>query len=219
LCVSCGSYVQDRVPTLDFFATVWTMVEYPGAALKRIVLAEHKNYVLMLAMFFGVSVGFALFWAGHRGDRYENIAHLMLAASAIGLLIAIPFFYVLTGIIHGLMALLGGNAPWRNTYAVTGWALFPFTFATMIVLPIELAAFGLLFFSDNPSPYEVKPLVYSVLIGMDGLLTLWSLIIGGKGLALAHATPLWKGVLVFTTAAVVCMVVLFMGAQLLLFTS
>jgi hypothetical protein len=195
------------------------MIEYPGVALKRIVLAEHKNYVLMLALFFSVSVGFALFWAGHRGDHYENIAHLIIAASAIGMVIALPMFYALTGVVHGLMTMAGGKAPWRNTYAVMGWALFPFTFATFVVLPIELAAFGLLFFSDNPSPYEVKPLVYSVLIGMDGLLTVWSLIIGGKGLALAHSTSVWKSLLVITAVAAVFMLVLFLGAQKILFTS
>ncbi|HLP18284.1 MAG TPA: Yip1 family protein [Bacteroidota bacterium] len=184
------------MPTLDFFATLWMMIEYPGKALKRIVIAEHKNYVLMLAMFFGISVGFGLFWAVHAGNRYDNIAYLIIAASGAGLILALPLFYALTGVLHALAVLLGGKGPWRSTYAVAGWALFPFTFATVIVLPVELAAFGLLFFSDNPHPFEVKPLVYGVLIGIDALMALWSVWIGVKGLALAHSIRTWKSFIV-----------------------
>jgi hypothetical protein len=195
------------------------LIEYPGAALKRIVLAEHKNYVLMLAMFFGISVGFGLFWSGHAGDRYTNIAHLIIAASGIGLIVALPLFYILSGMLHAVMMMLGGKGSWRNSYAVVGWGLFPFSFAATIVLPIELAAFGLLFFSDNPSPFEVKPLVYSVLISMDGLMAVWAVIIGGKGLALAHTVSFWKSLCAVAAVCGVCMVLLFLCAQMLLFAS
>ncbi len=219
LCVSCGSFVQDRVPTLDFFATMWQLIEFPGAALKRIVLAEHKNYVLMLAMFFGISVGFGLFWSAHAGDQYSNIIHLILAASSVGFCIAVPLFFLMTGMTHGLMRLSGGRGAWRNTYAMVGWGLFPFSFTTIVVLPIELAAFGLLFFSNNPHPFEVKPLVYAVLIGIDGLMALWSLVIGARGLALAHSVSLWKSILVAVLVSMACMTLLFLGAQLMLFAS
>lgn len=167
-------------------------MEYPGTALKRIVMAEHKNYVLMLAMFFGISVSFSLFWAVHAGNVFENIAYLILAASLIGLVISMPLFFATAGILHVLMRSLGGKGTWRNTYAVTGWALFPFSMATVVILPIELAAFGLLLFSDNPHPFDVKPLVYAVLAGIDVLLALWSYVIGIKGFSLAHAVPAWK---------------------------
>jgi hypothetical protein len=219
LCASCGSYVQERVPTLDFFATMWMLVEYPGAALKKIVLAEHKNYVLMLAMFFGISVGYGLFWSGHAGNGFVNIAHLIIAASGIGLIIAIPLFYIMASLVYASMLLLGGMGSWRNTYAVVGWGLFPFSFATTIVLPIELAAFGLLFFSNNPHPYEVKPLVYSVLVGLDGLLTVWALVTGAKGLSLAHSISFWKSMAALVAVVAICMGALFLCAQVLLFAA
>lgn len=191
-CTSCGSNVQERVPTLDFFSTFWMMVEYPGKALKRIIMAEHKNYVLMLAMFFGISAAFALSWAVKAGNMFENVAHLILAASLIGIVMSMPLFFVIVGLLHAAGRAMGGRGSWRNTYAAAGWALCPFAFATVVVQPIELAAFGLMFFSNNPHPFEVKPLAYSVLIGIDGLIGFWSIVLAVSGIAIAHALPKWK---------------------------
>lgn len=198
---------------------VWMLVEYPGKALKKIVLAEHKNYVLMIATFFGISVGFGLYWFAQAGNNYENIAHLILAASATGLVLGIPLFLMMSGMAYALMSLLGGKGSWRNTYAVVGWGLFPFTFASAVVLPIELAAFGLLFFSNNPHPFEVKPAVYAVLIGMDGLLALWSFVVGAKGLSLAHGVGLGKSIAVLLVVAALSLTVLFLYARVMLFAS
>jgi hypothetical protein len=217
LCASCGSYVQERVPTLDFFAMVWMLIEAPGQGLKKIVLAEHKNYVLMIAVFFGISAGFGLFWSTQAGNEYENIAHLIIAASGIGLVAGIPLFLMIAGLSHGLVKLIGGNGSWRNTYAMVGWGMFPFTIATTLLLPIELAVFGLLLFSNNPHPFEVKPVVYAVLIGMDGLLTLWSLAIGAKGLTVAHGVSLTKSIVVLALASAVSVAVFYLGAQTVLF--
>ncbi len=198
---------------------VWMLIEFPGKGLKKIVLAEHKNYVLMIAMFFGISSGFGLFWSAHAGNSYENIIHLIIAASVTGLLIGIPVFLVMAGMSYVILALLGGKGTWRNTYAVVGWALFPFTFATTVLLPIELAAFGLLFFSNNPHPYDVKPVVYAVLIGMDGLLTFWSLMIGAKGLSVAHDVSIAKSILVLAAVSAVVLTLLYLCAQAVLFAS
>lgn len=185
-CSSCGSYVQDRVPTLDFFAVLWMIIESPKTAFKKIILAEHKNYVLFLGMFLGIAGAFALMWAKHSGDNFDNLFPVLLFGTFLGLLICIPLFYFLTVIVHGLSKAAGGKGNFRETYGVVGWSLVPIMFSVIFILPLELATLGLLMFSTNPSAYEVKPIVTSVLLGLDGLLVAWSIILGVRGVTMAH---------------------------------
>lgn len=191
-CVSCGSYIQDRVPTLDFFATVWLMVESPTTAFKKIILAEHKNYVLFLGMFLGIASAFALMWAKKSGNNFDNLFPLLLVGTFLGLVIYLPLFFSMTWLLHmaGVLARrilrIGGKGHFRETYAVIGWSLVPVMFSVVFILPLELATLGLLMFSTNPSAFQVKPVVTAVLLGLDGLLVLWSLLLATTGFAMAH---------------------------------
>lgn len=185
-CASCSSFIQDRIPNLDFFATLSLLIERPKEAFKKIILAEHKNYVLLLALFFGISAAFALFWAAKFGNEFENILPLIIGAFSAGIVLAIPFFLILAVLIFGTFKIFGGKGNFINTYAVVGWSLFPLALSVFFILPIELATVGLYFFSSNPSGYDYKPEVYSVLIGLDTLCIVWALLLLGLGLSIAQ---------------------------------
>ncbi len=200
-CSSCGSYVQDRVPTLDFFAMVWMLIETPKAAFKKIILAEHKNYVLFLGMFLGIASSFALIWTKKSGDNFDNLLPVLLFGSFLGLVICIPMFYSLTVVVYGLLKGIGGKGNFRETYGVIGWSLAPIMFSVIFILPLELATLGLLIFSTNPSAYEVKPIVTSVLLGFDGLLVGWSVVLGGLGIAMAHRINIVSSMLIIIVAS------------------
>src|SRR3990172_9576323 len=89
-CTECGSYVQDRVPTLDFFAIAWLMIESPRDAFKKIILAEHKQYVLFLGLFLGIAAAFALMWAGKSGNNFDNLFPVLLFGTFMGIVISVP---------------------------------------------------------------------------------------------------------------------------------
>jgi hypothetical protein len=200
ICASCGSYIQDRVPNLDFFATSWSLVESPKEGFHKIIRAEHKNYVLLLMTFLGIGTSFGLLWARHAGDEFANLIYLMLLGIVIGLAIALPIGLLMTVVVHWVLRLLGGKGTLRNTYGVFGWSLMPIMLSVSIVLPIELASIGLRLFSTNPSPMEVKPIVYTVLLGLDGVAALWMINLARIGFGLAHKISAWKsiGVSVFS---------------------
>lgn len=185
-CVSCGSYIQDRVPTLDFFSTVWLMIESPKQAFKKIILAEHKNYVLFLGLFLGIAAAFALLWAKKSGNNFDNLFPVLLFGTFLGIVIFIPVFYAIVLLLHGISKSIGGKGHFRETYAIAGWSLVPIMLSVIFILPLELATLGLFLFSDNPSAFDVKPVVTSVLLALDGLLVLWSIILAGKGISLLH---------------------------------
>ncbi len=185
-CSSCSSYIQDRVPNLDFFSIVWMIIESPGAALKKIILAEHKNFVLFLSLFLGVAALFALLWVNQRGDRFDNLLTILLFGSVLGTAAALPLFFILTGTLFAVSKIFNGKGSLLNTYGVAGWALVPVMFSVVFVLPLELGTLGMLLFSGNPSAYEVKPVVTMVLRGMDGFLALWSMLLLAGGIAMVH---------------------------------
>ena len=185
-CSECGSYVQDRVPTLDFFAMLWLIIESPKKAFKKIILAEHKNYVLFLGLFLGVAAAFALIWARKTGNHYDNLFPVLLFGTFLGIVLSVPLLYSLAYALHLLARLLKGKGKFKETYAVTGWSLVPIAFSVVFLLPLELATLGLYAVSSNPTAYEVKPLVTSVLFGFDGLLVAWSMLLCIIGISMAH---------------------------------
>jgi hypothetical protein len=105
-CVSCGSYVQDRVPNLDLFAMIWLLIESPSIAFKKIIIAEHKNFVLFLSLFLGIAASFALLWIKKSGNSFDNLFPLLLFGTALGIVISLPLFYCLVGIFHAVISIV-----------------------------------------------------------------------------------------------------------------
>ncbi len=192
VCVRCGSFLQDRIPNLDFFSTLWQLVESPKEAFHKIIIAEHKNYVLFLMTFLGIAVSFMLLWARHAGNEFDNLIYLLLLGCVLGAGIALPVGGLMAVTAHLLLKLFGGRGVMKNTYAVFGWSLTPIMLSVSIVLPIELASIGLRLFSTNPSPMDVKPVVYLVLTFFDLFAVLWSINLARVGLSIAHKISGWK---------------------------
>jgi hypothetical protein len=183
VCASCGGYLQSKVDNLNLFETIWLLIENPRAAFKKIVLARHKNYVLLLSVLFGVSFAFGLFWLKNLGSQFANLIPLI----ATGLLIGVPAGLLIIWIFGFLIArciqLLGSRATTRNAAAVTAYASVPVVFSLVAVFPLEIAIFGVDFFGTNPPPLVLNPGVYLGLLGFDTLALLWSVSLLFKGVA------------------------------------
>ena len=192
ICVSCGSFIQDRIPNLDFFVTAWLLIESPREALTKIIRAEHKNYVLVLMFFLGMALAFSLLWMRHAGNEFDNLIYLILLGCVLGVVIAFPTGMGLVFVLHQTLRLFGGKGSIRSTYAVFGWSLMPIMTTVCVVLPIELASVGLRLFSTNPSPWDVKPVVYFVLLSIDTIAIIWSISLARMGLSIAHKISAWR---------------------------
>ncbi|MFZ4619735.1 MAG: Yip1 family protein [Bacteroidota bacterium] len=185
-CTSCGSFIQDRVPNLDLFSQIWLMIESPEDGFRRVIIAEHKNFVLFLSTFLGIAAAFTLFWAKNSGNSFDNLFPLLLLGIVMGLIIGIPVFFGLTGIAFGFSSALKGRGSFKETYGVVGWSLVPIVLSVVFVLPLELGTLGLVLFSSNPSAFEMKPVVTMVLLGLDGAAVVWSMLLAAKGISMVH---------------------------------
>jgi len=165
---------------------IWLIIESPSAAFKKIIIAEHKNFVLFLSLFLGTCASFVLMWAKKSGNSFDNLFPLLLFGIAIGIVISVPVFYCFAFVLHSILSLFKHETEFKITYGIIGWSLVPIMLSVVFVLPFELSTLGLLLFSTNPSAYEVKPLVTIVLLGLNGLMIAWSLILVSVGVSIAY---------------------------------
>jgi hypothetical protein len=84
----------------------------------------------------------------------------------------------------------------KVTYGIIGWSLVPIMLSVVFVLPFELSTLGLVLFSLNPSAYEMKPMVTVVLLGLNGLLVIWSLLLAAYGISLAYRFAFIKSLVI-----------------------
>lgn len=174
VCVSCKSFLQMKVDNLNLFETLWSLMESPGAAFRRIALARHKNYVILLSCLLGIAIVYSVIWFKHLGTRFPDFALLVGAGLVAGPFVGVLFTSLFSIILHRVGRILGGTGSYRNVRAASVYAIAPIVYSLVLVFPIELAIFGPYFFSDNPPPLVINPAAYIVLLGFDGAAVLWS---------------------------------------------
>jgi len=194
VCGKCGAFLQNRVPNLDLFATLWGTLENPKNAFRLIILAEHKNYTLFLYVLFGICVSFSGFWYFQLGERFENVLPLIFWALVSGILLGVILCPVVTFFHWSISKMFGGKTTFRNSLGITSYAFTPLILSLVFVLPIELMTFGLYLFSFNPHPITIKPTLYIVLLSFDVVLILWGLILSIVGTKVGNQIPLWKSI-------------------------
>jgi hypothetical protein len=198
ICKKCGSFLQNRIPNLDLFDTLWRIIENPRKAFSAIMLAEHKNYSFFLYVLFGISISFFGFWYFKIGDRFDNVLFLISWALLIGLPLGCVLCLIISTIHWLLSKLMGGRATFRTSVGITSYSFMPFILIMMLLLPIELMTFGMYFFSFNPHPITIKPVSYIVLIGLNAFLVLWAYILLIIGTYVGDQISFLKSIIIVT---------------------
>jgi len=219
-CIKCKAFLQNRVPNLDLFQTAWKILESPRVTFRQIVLAEHKNFSLLLFSLFGISLSFTAFWYFKLGTRFDTLLDLLPWALLVGLGLGAVTAVVLTLAYHLVARVFGGAAGWRDSMALLAYSLIPIGISLVILLPIELLTFGMYFFTSNPPPYTLKPVSYVLLVGIDALLALWSLVLAIVGTKVGHRLGVFKSVLVvILTVGLIGAGLFFAASQTILWTN
>lgn len=196
ICKNCGSFLQNRIPNLDLFNTIWRVIENPQKAFRLIMLAEHKNYSLFLYVLCGISAVFSGFWFFKIGDRFENLPVLIIWALLIGILLGGVLCPIISSFHWILSKLISGKATFRTSVGITSYALMPFIISLLFLLPIELMTFGMYLFTFNPHPIAIKPVSYVVFIALNALMILWALILLTIGTKVGNQITLWKSAII-----------------------
>ncbi len=203
-CRKCHAYLQAKVETIDLFSAIWGLIERPRATMRRIVLARHKNYVLVLLMLLGMAMSLALFSYWHLG-RQIHYGLLIAAGIAGGPLVGL-LFGVIAGLLTKIIAKpLGGKGSARNLRAVLAFGAVPVVMLLVVTYPVEFGIFGQYLFDHNPPPEVYEPTLHYALLSLNLAGLLWAVLLYGTGLAIANSISWWKGMIpaVAVAAAVV----------------
>ena len=201
ICVSCGSYLQQKIDNIDLFQTLWNVIESPRRGFRMVALAAHKNYCIFISSVAGVGFAFTLFWYIHVGDVVPELIPLLIMGVLFGMILGPVTVVIFALLLKAVSAIAGMKTRFRNIYAVTSYALVPVLLSVFLILPIELLTFGSFMFSSNPSPYLLRPFSYVMIIGFDGLCALWTVILLAIALKVLTEES-WGRVLAVTAAAV-----------------
>jgi hypothetical protein len=177
VCSGCGSYLQQRVDNLDLFACAWSVVEGPTKGFRRIALARHKNYIVVLSAAAGVAFVFGFFWLANAGEYADNLINILGAGLVLGPPAGIVLILLVSGAIVLSARAMKLRVRLRDAFAVSSYASLPLIFTALLFLPIELISFGPYFFMKSPSPYLIRPFSYVTLLGLDAAFALWSVVL------------------------------------------
>lgn len=175
VCSSCKGFLQGRADALDLFATIWGLVESPRATFKRIVLAKHKNYSILLSSLFGICLVFNIAWYKSLASVFASLAPIVGAAIVLGPLLGILVVFLISVILQLITKTYGGNGTRGNVFAAIAYATMPMAVSLVFLVPLDVAIFGMDFFGTNPPPMLIKPVEYAVLIGLKSVAALYAL--------------------------------------------
>ncbi len=195
-CSGCRGYLQAKVEVLDLFPTLWGLIERPRPTFQRIVRARRKNFAYGLAALLGIAVVFLVMWARQSGAAFGTLVEVVAVGTAGGIPLGILLVVVLGFAAERVSKALGGRGGVKNFIAVTSFAAAPILYSLVLVLPAELAIFGMYLFDRNPDPMALNPEVYVALLGFDVLSALWAAVLLHIGLAEASGVRKGRGVVV-----------------------
>ncbi len=198
ICSQCKAFLQAKVDTLDFFSTMWGMIESPVATLKKVALSRSKNYVSVLCAASGLMLVFGYVWFHNIGNSLEGLLSILGLGMLLGPFVGFVFMTSLAMLVTGFSKAFGGKRAYRNTFAVLSYSATPLVFAFVILFPVEIAVFGQYFFGSNPHPMVIRPDLYIILVGLNALASAWTITLAIAGTRVSSS-------LSFSRAAVVLM--------------
>jgi hypothetical protein len=175
LCTACGGYLQNRAENLDLFATCWEVVERPMRAFRGIALSRRKNFSSIVASLAGIAFVFAALWAIAAAEYTPNTFTIFAAGFLLGPVTGVLLLWALALLVKAMAAAQGLPLSARNAYAVYAYAMVPLVMTVLLILPLEVVAFGRFLFTAQPTPYSLRPMMYLALTGLDLLCALWTL--------------------------------------------
>jgi hypothetical protein len=212
-CRNCKSYIQNRIPNLDFFDTVWKVIESPREAFHDITLAEHKNYSLLLFALFGIGLALTGFWYFKLGSRFESILDLMAEAIAIGIVLGFVSAALFSVLFSLTIKMMGGKWGVRNSLGILAYATTPVSLSLAFILPVELLSFGMYLFTSNPDPYTLKPGIYVALISFDCAMALWAFVLSVVGASVSKQLSVVKSLVVILITSGMTFSILYLLAR------
>ncbi len=157
---------------LDLFSTIYALWKNPDSTLKRIILAEHRNYSLLLAVLESIGISFFFLYFIKAADVYSlDLSTLVLEGIKLSLTVFLVGIYLFSVLNYMVSKFKRTGAGFRGMVSGSIFALHPLAADAIFLIPLEVAVFGSYSFSNNPSPQIINPIPFYLLSFLE-ILTL-----------------------------------------------
>ena len=159
-CNKCNSFLRARVPNIDLWDTIWSLFISPIDSAVKIIQAEKKNFLVFLLSlwFIKSSINYYII------SNYHSSGVTSLGESLInGGLLSVVLLLLLTFAISSLFSKLKIPNRFNDVLSIITFSLAPILMLFVFLTPFHFALYGFYWYTVNPSPLIIKPLVTFVL--------------------------------------------------------
>ena len=205
-CKKCKAYLRERIINIDFWSTLWKLVESPVNAFSNIIHSEHKNFVIILTFLLSIKYFInSLIFTNALGINSNTLNFLMINFGlSLGYTIIIVHTFALG--VTVLNKLLGIQNRFKDNISIYVYSTIPLILGGIFLFVIEYALFGHYFLTFDPSPFLLKKTAAYTIAGVEGILVLWSLF-----LAAAATYTQTKNIIYSIVIGVIFIGILFYG--------
>lgn len=202
-CKSCGSILQDSAKALNLFSTIYNLWRFPDQTLKKVIIASHRNYTVLLAALEGIGLSFLTLYIVKAADIYSvDFTRLLVTGIVLGVVVFLPALYVFSGISYLSLRVSRTGASVMGYISGMIYSLHPFAIGAAFLIPMDVAVFGSFLFSNNPSPQVINPISFYFLAFLDivllaaavALILRFSKVVFGRKVTLLGIGALFVGV-------------------------
>jgi hypothetical protein len=173
-CNRCNAILRNRIVNIDLWSTIAQIIEHPVLTFQSIIIAENKNFVIFLS--FLISIKFYL-TVQLLSLSFGSETHISFKILLLEIIVIFITFSVSSLIIRFLLMQKKIASRFIDNFAIISYSYIPFVFSLIILTPLEIAVFGLTFFTFDPSPFMIKPTLAYLFVGLEVLMILWSIIL------------------------------------------
>lgn len=176
-CSSCKYYIRETIVNIDLWKTIWGILYSPMNTQKRIVYAEHKNFItfiliLLSIKFYSIDLVLKSFF-----NISTEVSNYSITNAALHILINLIFFIILSYIFTRTTRGKEKLTRFRDNITLLGYSFIPAILTLIFLVPVEYGIFGEYWFFHNPSPTIIKPTIAYLLLFIEGVSLIWSIIL------------------------------------------
>lgn len=177
ICLNCKSFLRSKVANIDLWDTLWNLLDSPVKTSETIIHAEHKNFVGTILTLAGIKIGLSFLIVANAlklfGEEISGPFNFIVISTIIFILTLLIISSVLTLINKSV----GIANRIKDNIALFAYSFLPIVITLIILTPIQLALYGVYWFTFNPSPILFKPMASYVIYFIEGIFYLWSVIL------------------------------------------
>ena len=174
-CLSCNSYLRERVYNIDFWKTLEYLIESPVKAFTRVIYSEQKNFLVFILLFVSIkyfinTIFFYLVNPDNQIFAANILRNYIIVLSSLSITILIFSFLIKIS-----NRFYDNKTRIKDIFSILSYALLPNIIAVIFIFPLELIFFGGYIFSNNPSPFLIKETAAYIMLSLEVIIILWTL--------------------------------------------